>query len=231
MMSFYFSPPNFLFFPDFPFFFNQSQPVLLFLSPDFVLEQIISSSNPRSGVLFYLLPLYFPLPFQNFHFLPYFIVFRLIKITSAKKKISSFLESQRMGELKDNDAYEEEFLDYEEEDEKAPDSAFTKAADSAKKEPRLLLFLDLLKPPRMFGMRQPPTKIDPNQIPRPISSSSPIVYETRQGNSANPPPPATSDYIVRDTRNCAPCYMRCTTNQVVILGKVVLFSVPIAKVT
>ncbi|TXG75559.1 hypothetical protein E1A91_1Z005700v1 [Gossypium mustelinum] len=38
-----------------------------------------------------------------------------------------------MGELKDNDAYEEEFLDYEEEDEKAPDSAFTKAADSAKK--------------------------------------------------------------------------------------------------
>ncbi|KAK5802541.1 hypothetical protein PVK06_030142 [Gossypium arboreum] len=97
------------------------------------------------------------------------------------------------------------------------------------KMPRLLLFLDLLKPPRMFGMRQPPTKIDPNQIPRPIPSSSPIVYETRQGNSANPPPPATSDYIVRDTRNCAPCYMRCTTNQVVILGKVVLFSVPIAK--
>ncbi|KHF98047.1 DEAD-box ATP-dependent RNA helicase 56 -like protein [Gossypium arboreum] len=37
-----------------------------------------------------------------------------------------------MGELKDNDAYEEAFLDYEEEDEKAPDSAFTKAADSAK---------------------------------------------------------------------------------------------------
>ncbi|PPS16156.1 hypothetical protein GOBAR_AA04442 [Gossypium barbadense] len=64
----------------------------------------------------------------------------------------------------------------------------------------------------MFGMPQPPTKIDPNQIPRPIPSSSPIVYETRHGNSANPPPPATSDYIVRDTGNCTPRYMRCTTN-------------------
>ncbi|XP_039045868.1 DEAD-box ATP-dependent RNA helicase 15-like [Hibiscus syriacus] len=39
-----------------------------------------------------------------------------------------------MGEIKeDNDAYEEELLDYEEEDEKAPDSVSTKAADSAKK--------------------------------------------------------------------------------------------------
>ncbi|GMI77120.1 hypothetical protein like AT4G32640 [Hibiscus trionum] len=86
--------------------------------------------------------------------------------------------------------------------------------------------------PRMFGMPQPPTnqamttippamgqpgtplsgpsKIDPNQIPSP----SPTVYETRQGNSANPPPPATSDYIVRDTGNCSPRYMRCTINQI-----------------
>ncbi|KAL1120783.1 hypothetical protein V6Z11_D01G187400 [Gossypium hirsutum] len=38
-----------------------------------------------------------------------------------------------MGEIKDNDTYEEELLDYEEEDEKAPDSASIKAADSAKK--------------------------------------------------------------------------------------------------
>ena len=38
-----------------------------------------------------------------------------------------------MGEIKDNDAYEEELLDYEEEDEKAPDSVSAKAADSAKK--------------------------------------------------------------------------------------------------
>ncbi|KAG4126694.1 hypothetical protein ERO13_D10G172275v2 [Gossypium hirsutum] len=38
-----------------------------------------------------------------------------------------------MGEINDNDAYEEELLDYEEEDEKAPDSASIKAADSAKK--------------------------------------------------------------------------------------------------
>ncbi|XVE95488.1 hypothetical protein REPUB_Repub02eG0102100 [Reevesia pubescens] len=92
------------------------------------------------------------------------------------------------------------------------------------------------QPPRMFGMPhqlpnqamtaippamgQPgaplsgPSKIDPNQIPRPIPSASPSVYETRQGNSANPPPPATSDYIVRDTGNCSPRYMRCTINQI-----------------
>ncbi|XVE55330.1 hypothetical protein DITRI_Ditri03aG0150000 [Diplodiscus trichospermus] len=59
-----------------------------------------------------------------------------------------------------------------------------------------------------------PSKIDPNQIPRPIPNSSSIVYETRQGNSANPPPPATSDYIVRDTGNCSPRFMRCTINQI-----------------
>ncbi|XP_010523551.1 PREDICTED: protein transport protein Sec24-like At4g32640 [Tarenaya hassleriana] len=59
-----------------------------------------------------------------------------------------------------------------------------------------------------------PSKIDPNQIPRPGSSSSPIIYETRQGNQANPPPPATSDYIARDTGNCSPRYMRCTINQI-----------------
>ncbi|TYI28599.1 hypothetical protein ES332_A05G255600v1 [Gossypium tomentosum] len=93
------------------------------------------------------------------------------------------------------------------------------------------------QPPRMFGMPQqalpnqamtniPPamgqpgapmsgsSKIDPNQIPRPIPNATPIVYETRHGNSANPPPPATSDYIVRDTGNCSPRYMRCTINQI-----------------
>ncbi|CAH2077179.1 unnamed protein product [Thlaspi arvense] len=59
-----------------------------------------------------------------------------------------------------------------------------------------------------------PSRIDPNQIPRPGSSSSPIVFETRHSNQANPPPPATSDYIVRDTGNCSPRYMRCTINQI-----------------
>ena len=66
------------------------------------------------------------------------------------------------------------------------------------------------QPPRMFGMPPHPlpnqsmtsippmgqtgapasatSKIDPNQIPRPIPSSSAIMYETRQGNQANPPP-------------------------------------------
>ncbi|KAG6773338.1 hypothetical protein POTOM_020608 [Populus tomentosa] len=90
-------------------------------------------------------------------------------------------------------------------------------------------------PPRMFGM--PPllpnqmtaispvigqtgsplsgaSKIDPNQIPRPIPGSSVILHDTRAGNQANPPPPATSDYIVTDTGNCSPRYMRCTINQI-----------------
>ncbi|KAK4765115.1 hypothetical protein SAY86_026205 [Trapa natans] len=59
-----------------------------------------------------------------------------------------------------------------------------------------------------------PSKIDPNQIPRPIPSSAVILHETRQGDQANPPPPATSDYIVRDAGNCSPRYMRCTINQI-----------------
>ncbi|KAF8404084.1 hypothetical protein HHK36_008961 [Tetracentron sinense] len=100
-----------------------------------------------------------------------------------------------------------------------------------------------MQPPRMFGMPPPPpnqsvtavppamghwpvagapvagpSKIDPNQIPRPIPSSSAILYETRQGNQINPPPPATSDYIVKDTGNCSPRYMRCTINQIPCTG-------------
>lgn len=40
----------------------------------------------------------------------------------------------RMGENKDNDAYEEELIDYEEEDEKAPDSVAAKTnGESVKK--------------------------------------------------------------------------------------------------
>lgn len=39
-----------------------------------------------------------------------------------------------MGEIKDNDAYEEELIDYEEEDEKAPDSVNAKPnGESVKK--------------------------------------------------------------------------------------------------
>ncbi|KAK7280562.1 hypothetical protein RJT34_25626 [Clitoria ternatea] len=93
------------------------------------------------------------------------------------------------------------------------------------------------QPPRMFGMPPPlpnqsmtttispvvgqtgapmvgPSKIDPNQIPRPTPGSSVILHETRQGNQATIPPPATSDYIVRDTGNCSPRYMKCTINQI-----------------
>ncbi|XP_015887569.3 protein transport protein SEC24 C [Ziziphus jujuba] len=96
------------------------------------------------------------------------------------------------------------------------------------------------QPPRMFGMPPPPpnqsmttispaigqtgapmagsTKIDPNQIPRPMPGSSVVLHDTRQGNQANPPPPATTDYIVRDTGNCSPRYMRCTINQIPCTG-------------
>ncbi|KAG6736780.1 hypothetical protein POTOM_060325 [Populus tomentosa] len=91
------------------------------------------------------------------------------------------------------------------------------------------------QPPRMFGMPPPlpnqmtaispvmgqtgsplsgASKIDPNQIPRPIPGSSVILHDTRAGNQANPPPPAISDYIVTDTGNCSPRYMRCTINQI-----------------
>lgn len=59
-------------------------------------------------------------------------------------------------------------------------------------------------PPRMYGMppsgpaqtmanmpgmsQTGPSKIDPNQIPRPLPNSSTIVHETRVGNQANLPP-------------------------------------------
>ncbi|KAG4907429.1 hypothetical protein AAZX31_20G097600 [Glycine max] len=91
--------------------------------------------------------------------------------------------------------------------------------------------------PRMFGMQPPlpnqsmtttispavgqtgapmagPSKIDPNQIPRPTPGSSVILHDTRQGNQATIPPPATSDFIVRDTGNCSPRYMKSTINQI-----------------
>ncbi|CAH8307444.1 unnamed protein product [Eruca vesicaria subsp. sativa] len=76
-------------------------------------------------------------------------------------------------------------------------------------------------PGSMYGMPNQlmttvsgPSKVDLNQIPRPGTSSGQIVYETRQGNQANPPPPATVDYVARDTGNCSPRYMRCTIHQI-----------------
>ncbi|KAA0031958.1 protein transport protein Sec24-like [Cucumis melo var. makuwa] len=93
-----------------------------------------------------------------------------------------------------------------------------------------------LQPPRMFGMPPPPpnqsmttispaigqtgspaatqSKIDPNQIPRPVPNSSVILFDTRQNNQANLPPPSSSEFIVRDTGNCSPRFMRCTIGQI-----------------
>ncbi|XP_043719729.1 protein transport protein Sec24-like At4g32640 isoform X2 [Telopea speciosissima] len=106
------------------------------------------------------------------------------------------------------------------------------------------------QPPRMFGMPPPPppnqpmnsmppsmsplpvagapaagsSKIDPNQIPRPVPGSSMIIFETRQGNQVNVPPPATSNYIVKDTGNCSPRFMRCTINQIPCTGDLLMTS-------
>ncbi|GFP93792.1 protein transport protein sec24-like at4g32640, partial [Phtheirospermum japonicum] len=66
-------------------------------------------------------------------------------------------------------------------------------------------------PNQPMGMSQTgQSKIDPNQIPSLTPSSAVILHETPEGNQANPPPPATSEYIVKDTGNCSPRYMRCT---------------------
>ncbi|ONM19368.1 Protein transport protein Sec24-like CEF [Zea mays] len=63
-----------------------------------------------------------------------------------------------------------------------------------------------------------PSKIDPNQIPRPMRESSVIIYETRQGGQATIPPAASSEFIVKDTGNCSPRLMRCTVNQIPCTG-------------
>ncbi|KAF9594960.1 hypothetical protein IFM89_035530 [Coptis chinensis] len=68
------------------------------------------------------------------------------------------------------------------------------------------------------GLQAGPSKIDPNQIPRPFPAPSGIIYETRQGGQASIPPPAGSEYIVKDVGNCSPRYMRCTVNQIPCTG-------------
>ncbi|KAJ0988877.1 hypothetical protein J5N97_007233 [Dioscorea zingiberensis] len=76
-----------------------------------------------------------------------------------------------------------------------------------------------------------PSKIDPNQIPRPIPSTSVVYFETRQGNQANVPPPASSEFIVRDTGNCSPRLMRCTMNQIPCTGDLLATSsMPLALI-
>ncbi|WVZ51990.1 hypothetical protein U9M48_003086 [Paspalum notatum var. saurae] len=63
-----------------------------------------------------------------------------------------------------------------------------------------------------------PSKIDPNQIPRPMPEASVIIYETRQGGQATVPPAASSEFIVKDNGNCSPRLMRCTVNQIPCTG-------------
>ncbi|KAL6875599.1 hypothetical protein ACP4OV_013112 [Aristida adscensionis] len=63
-----------------------------------------------------------------------------------------------------------------------------------------------------------PSKIDPNQIPRPMAETSVIIYETRQNGQATVPPAPSSEFIVKDTGNCSPRLMRCTVNQIPCAG-------------
>ncbi|WOL03028.1 hypothetical protein Cni_G11748 [Canna indica] len=58
---------------------------------------------------------------------------RTISVLALFESPSRGLRSRRMGEARDNDAYEEELLDYEEEEEKAPDSAAAKATGEVAK--------------------------------------------------------------------------------------------------
>ncbi|KAF6148287.1 hypothetical protein GIB67_012062 [Kingdonia uniflora] len=68
------------------------------------------------------------------------------------------------------------------------------------------------------GRRSGSSKIDHNQILRPIPVSSAAAFETWPGVQPNSLPPASSDYVVKDTGNCSPRYMRCSINQIPCTG-------------
>ncbi|GAB4842070.1 hypothetical protein Ancab_012030 [Ancistrocladus abbreviatus] len=113
---------------------------------------MISSPNGspyRMQAALYLLPCSFsailphqqtssPLPShgRSSTWFPRSLRFQIFKTLVPSSQIFALFasDSVEMGETKDNDAYEEELLDYEEEDEKAPDSVSAKASgDGAKK--------------------------------------------------------------------------------------------------
>ncbi|KAK9138927.1 hypothetical protein Sjap_009521 [Stephania japonica] len=124
----------------------------------------------------------------------------------------------------------------------SPASAYGSQVGQLQSGQGLVPMTGFMQPPRMYGMATPmpsqytvspgmgplpisgaptiaPSKIDPQQMPRPSpSSSSTIIFETRKDGEANLPPAATSDYIVKDTGNCSPRYMRCTINQIPCTG-------------
>lgn len=58
-------------------------------------------------------------------------------------------------------------------------------------------------------------RIDPSQIPRPVSSPSEVqIFDTRLAGQHNKPPPAASRFLVRDWGSCSPRYIRSTLNDV-----------------
>ncbi|CAI5521297.1 unnamed protein product [Closterium sp. Naga37s-1] len=60
----------------------------------------------------------------------------------------------------------------------------------------------------------PGSRIDPNQIPRPPPPADAFLFETRVNGTANLPPAATSSFVVRDTGNCSPRFIRASLNQI-----------------
>ncbi|GJP53569.1 hypothetical protein CLOM_g12724 [Closterium sp. NIES-68] len=60
----------------------------------------------------------------------------------------------------------------------------------------------------------PGSRIDPNQIPRPPPPADAFLFETRVNGTANLPPAATSSFVVRDTGNCSPKFIRASLNQI-----------------
>ena len=61
---------------------------------------------------------------------------------------------------------------------------------------------------------QPPPRIDPKQIPRPVYPSQAVdivKYFTRSGVC---PPPSVAPFLVIDEGNCSPRFMRLTTNHI-----------------
>ncbi|GFP82423.1 protein transport protein sec24-like cef [Phtheirospermum japonicum] len=62
-------------------------------------------------------------------------------------------------------------------------------------------------PPSVGG----PVASRPGPRPGPFSSTPPTSGPTNMGTPGHP---ATSEYIVKDTGNCSPRYMRCTINQI-----------------
>ncbi|MEW5312483.1 MAG: hypothetical protein WDW38_004115 [Sanguina aurantia] len=68
---------------------------------------------------------------------------------------------------------------------------------------------------QMLQTQRSTNRIDPSQIPRPVSSPTEVqIFDTRLAGQHNKPPPAASRFLVRDWGSCSPRYIRSTLNDV-----------------